>query len=399
MQQGLIATKNALATTVGTITLDSYTRVGDLAAVNAALRDNAPLNGYPIVNHARTTTLGMLESVRSNEFPVQVRHGSAKPLNIVVAIMAAQIEATEGGPISYCLPYGRVPLQDSVHNWTQCCGIFAQLRQSGAEPHLETFGGCMLGQLCPPSQLVAISVLEALFFRRNGLSSLSVSYAQQTHLEQDQEAILALRRLCFELLPDCDWHVVVYAYMGVFPASPEGARKLLDETVELAVTTQSERLIVKTAAEAHRIPTIEENVAALEYASEAADRYQQGRHVVSALDGDSQIYTEAYRLIDVVLNLHPDIGQAMLLAFERGYLDIPYCAHPDNAGRSRSYIDGDGRLRWADIGSLPIKRVADLCRFQRITSSELMETLSYVQRKFDCDAGRESGISSGTGST
>ena len=36
----------------------------------------------------------------------------------------------------------------------------------------------MLGQLCPPSQLVAISVLEALFFHRHGIRSVSVSAFQ-----------------------------------------------------------------------------------------------------------------------------------------------------------------------------------------------------------------------------
>ena len=63
----------------------------------------------------------------------------------------------------------------------------------GGRAHLETFGGCLLGQLCPPSLLVAISVLEALFFVQHGLRSVSLSYAQQTHPAQDIEALAALR--------------------------------------------------------------------------------------------------------------------------------------------------------------------------------------------------------------
>lgn len=138
------------------------------------------------------------------------------------------------------------------------------------EPHLETFGGCMLGQLCPPSQLVAISVLEALFFCRYGIRSVSLSYAQQTHPEQDREAVAALRRLCAELLPTPNWHVVIYAYMGVYPTTDAGAYLLLDQATRLAVDSGSERLIVKTVAESRRIPTIAENVAALESAARTA---------------------------------------------------------------------------------------------------------------------------------
>ena len=68
--------------------------------------------------------------------------------------------------------------------------------------HLESFGGCMLGPALPAGLLVALSVLEALFFRQHGLRSISLSYAQQTHPGQDLEAVAALRRLAGELLPE-----------------------------------------------------------------------------------------------------------------------------------------------------------------------------------------------------
>lgn len=222
MRAGLAATRAADATTVGTITLDSYTRVGELASVDSALRSGAKLNGYPIVTYDRAVTGQVLAGIRDETFPVQVRHGSAVPGDIFAALRRTLINATEGGPVSYCLPYGRTPLDESVRNWVRCTEDFAQLRESGVEPHLETFGGCMLGQLCPPSQLVAISLLEALFFCQHGIRSVSLSYAQQTHPGQDREAVAALRRLCGELLPTPNWHVVIYAYMGVYPTTDEG---------------------------------------------------------------------------------------------------------------------------------------------------------------------------------
>nr|WP_244200513.1 methylaspartate mutase [Micromonospora arborensis] len=383
MRAGLLAVKAAPATTVGTITLDSYTRLGDLGAAARAVSAGEDLNGYPIATHPVRTTRAVIDGVRDTAFPVQVRHGSADPRHIFAALVAAGLDATEGGPVSYCLPYGRVPLDESVRNWAHCSELFARLREySPVEPNLETFGGCMLGQLCPPSQLVALSVLEALFFRRYGVRSIAVSYAQQTNPRQDQEAVRALRRLCAELLPDVTWHVVIYTYMGLFPATPHGARRILTHAVELARTTGAERLIVKTVAEAHRIPTIAENVEALTHA--AATAHTVSTTAVPEHEGsDSQTYAEARALVEAVLDSGPDIGRSLLHSFKSGYLDIPYCLHPDNLGRTRSYVDTDGALRWADTGLLPIGHLVRASGRSRVTAAGLMEALSSVRRRYD----------------
>ncbi|MER6800576.1 methylaspartate mutase, partial [Amycolatopsis mediterranei] len=344
--------RDAAATTVGTITLDSYTRTGAHAAARAALASGGDLNGYPILAHEPATTRAMLDGVAGPGFPVQVRHGSAVPDDIVRTLIGVGLHATEGGPISYCLPYGRVPVQTSVRNWVRSCERLAALRADGVEPHLESFGGCLLGMLCPPSLLVAVSVLEGLFFRQNGLRSISLSYAQQSNADQDREAILALRRLAAELMPDLDWHIVLYTYMGMYPRSSAGGTRLLREAAGLAVRTGAARLVVKTLAEAHRIPTVAENVRALEVAAAAA---RQCAPVTSGSVADSGIYREARELVGAVTGLSDDLGRALADAFRLGYLDVPYCLHPDNAGRSRSYLDQDGRLRWSQTGSMPVR--------------------------------------------
>jgi len=378
MRAGLLATKGAAATTVGTITLDSYTRTGNHDRARAALATGAGLNGYPIVVHGASVTRGVLDGVVGPDFPVQVRHGSPSPHDIFAALMEAGLHATEGGPVSYCLPYSRSPLDASIRSWVRSCELLASLAETGAEPHLETFGGCMMGQLCPPSMLIAISVLEGLFFREHGLRSISLSYAQQTSPEQDGEAVKALRRLAAEWLPDVESHVVIYAYMGVYPRTTGGAARLLADAARLAVRTGSARLIVKTAAEAYRIPSIADNVAALESAAAAAatERYAPAAQ-------DTGIYAEASALIQAVVNLRPDLGRALAAAFKSGYLDVPYCLHPDNARRARSYIDDAGRLQWSDIGSLPIRQVTRPAGTGRLTSGGLLASLSYIERKYD----------------
>lgn len=380
MKEGLLATKRAVGTTVGTITLDSYTRVGDNATARLAVMEDLDLNGYPIVAHSEDVTRAVLDGVQDAAFPVQVRHGSACPQEIFAALGRAGLHTTEGGPVSYCLPYSRLPIRTSVANWEECCRLLVGNAVPGSEPHLETFGGCMLGQLCPPSLLVAISLLEGLFFQQHHLRSISLSYAQQTNPDQDAEAVRALRRLAAEHLTRTEWHVVVYAYMGLFPETEGGTTALLRAAAGLAVRTGSERLIVKTSAEAFRIPTIDENIEALESCARTATGVRRSRG--GADIADTGIYDEARTLVDAVLNLDDDLGWAFIRAFQLGVLDVPYCLHPDNAGSSRSYLDDDGWLRWSETGGMPI--AGDQAgRRRRIQAPDLLHDLGYIRRSFD----------------
>ncbi|WP_105967688.1 methylaspartate mutase [Streptomyces geranii] len=382
MRAGLLATRKAEASTVGTITVDSYTRQDDLAAIAEALRDGKPLNGYPIASHPAQTTRALLDGLWDEQFPVQVRHGSARPQRIIRALTKAGLHATEGGPVSYCLPYGRTPLADSVRNWREACELLADADEE--RPHLESFGGCMLGQLCPPSLLVAISVLEAMFFQQNGIDDVSVSYAQQTDPGQDLEAVTALRRLCGELLSGT-WHVVVYTYMGAFPRTEEGALSLLGASAELAVRGGAQRLIVKTVAEAVRIPTVAENVAALEHADTVARRAGAAEPPEHERDG-GQVYREARVLVEAVLDQCADLGDALLRAFARGQLDVPFCLHPDNAGRTRGRIGPDSRLGWAATGAMPLKGLVNTSAGTALTASGFLASLSHVQHTHDTSA-------------
>jgi methylaspartate mutase epsilon subunit len=390
MHAGLLATWEARAATVGTITLDSYTRVGDFAALRRAGAGGVELNGYPIVTTDRAVTADLLADARSGGFPVQVRHGSARPEPIVEALADLAVDATEGGPVSYCLPYGRVPLSRSVRAWADATARFASLAERGLTPHLESFGGCLLGQLCPPALLIAVSVLEGMFFRQHGIRSVSLSLTQQTSPAQDLEALHALRATAARYLSDVDWHVVLYAYMGLYPRTPGGATRLLASSARLAVRGGAERLIVKTEAEAHRIPTVAENVAALEHAAAVASATDPWTDPVP----DTGVYGQAVALIEGVRELDDDLGRALVRAFAGGYLDVPYCLHADNAGRARSYVDDTGRLRWSSVGSMPIAPDGSRGRGP-VGSADLLAALSYTRRRYDFEEGTDELVGAG----
>jgi methylaspartate mutase epsilon subunit len=314
-----------------------------------------------------------------------VRHGSAAPQHIMNALVRVGLHATEGGPLSYCLPYSRLPIAESVRAWAESCLVLSDLGERGPRAHLETFGGCMMGQLCPPSLLVAISILEACFFRQHGITSVSLSYAQQTDPEQDVEAVAALRILAEQFIPDLSWHVVIYAYMGVFPRSPGGATQLVRDAAALGVRGGAHRLIVKTVAEAQRIPTIAENVQALEAAGDAAASTRRAELANASQPAlDSGILAAARAIVEAVLNLDANIGRALVGALKRGLIDVPYCLHPDNPGRTRATVGNDGRLYWTRTGTLPGDAAkVDVTRAEDATSRELLRSLTHVQRRFD----------------
>ncbi|MEV4427867.1 FAD/NAD(P)-binding protein [Streptomyces sp. R-07] len=380
MAHGVAAVAELPERTVATLTIDSYTRVGDHAAATAALRAGRPLNGFPLVSHGPRTG-ARVAAAAGRGTPVQVRHGSADPMAIFRTMAAAGLAASEGGPVSYCLPYGRTPLAESVAAWRDSVQFLTEeSRKRGRRAHLESFGGCLLGQLCPPSLLVAVSVLECLFFVANGATSVSLSYAQQTHPAQDTGALTALRRLADEFLPpSVDRHIVLYTYMGVYPKTVHGARLLLRRSAELAVRGGAQRLIVKTETEAHRIPTVQENLTALRIAADAA-RAAHGTPSGAGADGE-ETYAEARALVTTVLALSDDLGVALLKAFDRGLLDVPFCLHPDNRGAVRSTVAPDGRLQWTDLGALPL--LTTRRRTTPMTSRQLSGMLGRVAREHD----------------
>ncbi|MFJ9823835.1 FAD/NAD(P)-binding protein [Streptomyces sp. NPDC101160] len=386
MAAGVAAVAALPERTVATLTIDSYTRVGDHAAATAALRTGRPLNGFPIVSHGPKTA-ARVAAAAGRRTPVQVRHGSADPMAIFRTMAAAGLTASEGGPVSYCLPYGRTPLAEAVAAWRDSVQFLTEeSRANGRRAHLESFGGCLLGQLCPPSMLVAVSVLECLFFAANGATSVSLSYAQQTHAAQDAGALAALRLLADELLPaGVDRHIVLYTYMGVYPRTVPGARLLLRRSAELAVHGGAQRLIVKTETEAHRIPTVAENLTALSVAADAARAARARLRAAGPQAGDTEeILGEARALVGAVLALSDDLGAAIRKAFDRGLLDVPFCLHPDNRGDARSAVAPDGRLQWTDLGALPLLTTSR--RTTPMTSRQLSGMLGRVAREHDLAA-------------
>ncbi|RON48342.1 methylaspartate mutase [Pseudomonas frederiksbergensis] len=328
MQAGLEATAASRANTVCTITLDAFTRVKNLDAAQRAIDGDAMLNGYPIVNHPAAQTRAMLDQIDARyRLPVQIRHGSPDPLHIFQRMVEIGSATTEGGPLSYCLPYSRTPLRQAFGHWEKACQVLA----GGVEhSHIESFAGCMMGQMCDPAILVALNILEGLFLRAHGIKTLSFSYAQGTSPVQDRAAVMALQQLAAEFFAPGSYHFVGYVFMGFFPRTLGGFCRITGDALGMIRATGVQRVIIKTPVESRRIPRIEENIAALEY----ADYCLRTDGVLPDIPFDGQeharIINAAKRLIKGTLERDANLSEAILGAFDSGFLSIPYCLHPDN---------------------------------------------------------------------
>jgi len=383
MKKGLSAVRALGPNIIGTITIDSYTRTLQLDKAKNAIESGQQLNGYPICYYSDTDNRALIAGLYTPEFPVQVRHGSPLPLHIIEKILTSGLDATEGGPISYCLPYGRTSIELTIKAWHESCVKFSN---NGTNlNHVESFGGCMLGQLCPPSLLIVIGLLEGLFFENSGIQSLSLSFAQGSNSEQDEGAIMALQRLASEYLFQASWHVVIYTFMGKFPLSRNGAKRIIQDSAKLAEKTHCARLIVKTAVEAKHIPAIVSNIEAIEWCQEVIGDFDPNFSPAS-LAFSTDIYTEAKSILETVLNLAPTIHECIKQAFIRGILDVPFCLHPDNRGNTSAWIDERGVIRWGVIGNVPIPKQTlngTVANLHQTSSSEFLDMLRFNQVKYD----------------
>ncbi|MFJ4192655.1 methylaspartate mutase [Pseudomonas sp. NPDC089534] len=339
MQAGLEAVAASRANTVCTITLDAFTRVNNLEAAQRAIDSASMLNGYPIVNHRADDTRAMLERIYSrHRLPVQIRHGSPDPLHIFERMVEIGLPTTEGGPISYCLPYSRTPLREAFGHWEKACRVLAD----GVEhSHIESFAGCMMGQMCDPVILVALNILEGLFLRSHGIKTLSFSYAQGTSPVQDRAAVTALQDLAGEYFAPGSYHCVGYVFMGFFPRSLGGFCRITGDALGMIRATGVQRVIMKTPVESRRIPRIEENIAALEYADFCLNTEGELPDIPFDAQEHARILGAARKLIEGTLARDSDLSEAILDAFDSGFLSIPYCLHPDNRRNAGTVVTAE----------------------------------------------------------
>ena len=352
---------------VASFQIDSLTRNGfygqvaeQLASVQAGRQP--VLNGFPLVNHGVKAARRIAATVPKTG--IQTRHSARDPRLLAEISYAGGVTAFEGGALCYNLPYyADYPVSESLLTWRyvdRLTGLYFE--RFGIVLDREFFG-TLTGTLIPPSLAIAIDVFEAVLAAVQGVRSISLGYAEQGNRAQDVAAVRVLRKLATSLLRrlgyrDVAVSVAFYQYMAAFPESPGAARELIRESATTAALADADRVLLKTPVEAVRIPSLADNLEAIQLACRGFEAATRTSAPADEVEEEAKlIEREALALVDGVLAAGDgEISHGLVQAFRRGLLDIPFSPSVFNRGEAMTVRDSSGAVRWLATGRLPFPR-------------------------------------------
>lgn len=348
--------------------IDSLTRNNRYSEAEEGIAESrqcgqSTLNGFPLVNHGVDALRRIARSVPR---PLQCRHSTRDPRLLAELCYAGGVTAFEGGAICYNLPYFKdYPLAEAIQNWRYVDRLTGRyLDRYGIVIDREFFG-VLTATLMPPSIAITVCILEAALAVRQGVGSVSLGYAEQGNRVQDIAAIRAIPGLARNFfravdLPSVQISTVFHQYMSAFPEDEGASMQLIHASAETAALSGATRVLTKTAVEAVRIPTVEDNVAGLQTVHRGIALAGEGHFENTSVRIEQRlIEAEVSAMLDAVLVLGSgDVAVGLERAFANGNLDIPFSPSVHNAGQVVTGRDITGAVRFLSCGNLPLSREA-----------------------------------------
>jgi methylaspartate mutase epsilon subunit len=358
--------------------VDSFTRLNDYAAAERAIKDSKLqkanlLNGFPVVNHGVQTIRRIMSTIA---IPLQTRHSTRDPALLAEISYAGGTTGYEGGSICYNIPYYKdYPLVESIRRWQyvdRLTGYY--FSEYGIKLDREFFG-VLTGTLVPPSVAISSDLLECILAAQQGVRCVSLGYAEQGNRIQDIAAIRTARSMGRELLramghKSVQVNTVFHQYMAAFPTDRGRAADLIFNSATTAALSGATRIMVKTPVEAFSIPTLRDNLEAVQIVRAGI---LAARHVT--IDEElvreecSIIRRETQAILDsVILSGAGGVARGIVNAFEKGFLDVPFSPSMHNSGEVLTARDVDGAVRFLSLGNLQFD--AELRDFHRYKMDE-----------------------------
>ena len=346
------------------LTIDSYTRHNQYETATQLLRrseeeERSYLNGYPLVSHGHEVSRQLFEGLNK---PVSLRHGTPDARLLVEVAIATGIVEIEGGGLCYCLPYSEgFPLDRCLLYWQYVDRVCALYSTPAAPIHRESFGP-LTATLVPPAIAITIQIIEALLSAEQGVKSFAVSFGQTGSLAQDVASARLLRQLTRHYLDAFGFHdmrvfLVYHQWMGQFPMQRERAAALIAGSAVIGSLIDADKIVVKTVDEALGVPRPEVNAEAVDSVRYVLRSFGTPDRIDSPViqQESALIESEVRAVLQAIFDLPGDaFWESVYGAFQLGYLDVPFSPHADNANRLLSMRDGNGSIRIAERGAVPI---------------------------------------------
>jgi methylaspartate mutase epsilon subunit len=372
--------------------IDSLTRNNNYIGAEEAIRESrasgiSTINGFPLINHG---VPGLRRVMREVNVPLQTRHSTRDPRLLAEISYAGGVTSFEGGCICYNIPYYKnYALDESIGNWQYVDYLTGLYHKNFGIVLDREFFGTLTACLIPPCLAIIVNLIETILAVRQGVKCVSLGYAEQGHRVQDIAAIRTMRRMVNDILQnlgykDVQVNTVFHQYMAAFPKDPERAADLIYNSALTAALSGATRLIVKTPAEAHRIPTVEANIHGIELVrrglSDAMKVHTDETRI--ALECDV-IKSEVEDLLHSVIACgQGDMAQGVVTSFQKGFLDIPFSPSIYNRREVVTARDTEGAVRFASTGNLQLNR--DLLQFHhdKIEERRRAEGLLYEKDNY-----------------
>jgi len=347
-------------------TIDSYTRNARYAEVQKAIEANTRQGGPSILNGLPAVNLGVKQCRKIREavsVPLVGRTCAPYPRLLAEILMASGFTSMEGGGITCLIPYTKNDsLEASIRRWQYVSRMMGYYHDHGGVPiHRESYGP-MTGVLVPPCITIAVSVLECIMDCEQGVHNYSLGYGMSGNIPQDVVAIRAIEDTCREYLEQLDYQGVTlttyfHQYMGAFPQDEAKASSLISLGAVIGALSDAALIITKSTHEAYGIPTGKNN----------AEGVRNTKHIINMLKGQKypwseemilegqMIKTASRAILDKALELGDgDAAVGTIRAFEAGVIDVPFSPSNYNRNLLISCKDGEGAIRIAEPGNVPI---------------------------------------------
>jgi methylaspartate mutase epsilon subunit len=371
--------------------IDSLTRNHNYAGADEAIKESrelgvSTLNGFPLVNHG----VAPLRRISSEiKVPLQVRHSTRDPRLLAEISYAGGATAFEGGAICYNIPYYKdYPLDQSLRHWQYVDRLTGTYYDRWGIKLDREFFGTLTATLIPPSLAIVSNLIETILAVRQGVKSVSLAYAEQGHGVQDIAAIRVMKAMANETLDhlgykDVQVSTVFHQYMAAFPESAPRAEELIYNSAITMGLAGATRVVIKTPAEAIKIPTLEDNVQAISLVKRGlADAAHLIADETRVAEESAIVRREVQAMLEsVFLSGRGQLAAGVVESFRLGYLDIPFAPSIYNRGEVVTARDVDGAVRFLSCGKLQFDR--ELVEFHKDKIEERRRAESLTSPKQD----------------
>lgn len=346
--------------------VDSMTRNNNYLGADEAIRESrlsgvSTLNGFPVINHG---VPGLRRIISEVKVPLQTRHSTRDPRLLAEISYAGGVTSFEGGAICYNIPYYKdYPLDESIKRWQyvdRLTGLYFE--RYGIRLDREFFG-TLTATLIPPSIAIVVNILETVLAIQQGVKCVSLGYAEQGNRIQDVAAIRILQQMADETVrnlgyKDIQINTVFQQYMAAFPGVPLDAEQLIYHSAVTASLSGATRVIVKTPAEAYKIPALEDNIHGLNLVMMGVEGAAGKQLDEDQLTAEGLIIRrETHAILDSIIGCgRGSITEGIVSGFRQGFIDVPFSPSKYNKGEVMTARDVNGAVRFLSLGNLQFDR-------------------------------------------